>query len=341
MDGLMDLFNNKLFLQYLSGAGADIAVGNPIGQNVNAITQQNIQSQNFMKLLQQMLGPDDFKGSFDKSGMTLKIPSTNSWLKSLLGSGDQKQSANASMSMGDLNTPVPSTGSTPNLQGNDLANPFVSSQPLTIRAADLAGLTPENIMAVLGAKQTQRQQDIKNYLDYQKMNREEKTTAVQNYEYAQTPAGGGFKGTFMEFQDAAKTAHQKDYEAAVASGYSGGFNTWLHDLTRSGATTINIAGAVEKEKALSEIKGQTYFNDPGWVDDIGKHIGSEDVQNELFQSKDPAKYKATETVKYIEGKIKAGGGDITGVEWDKDGKTMVWTVKWPSGDTKKIKYTVR
>ena len=72
MSGLGSLLENKLFLQYLAGAGADISAGNPIGQNVNAITQQNIQSQNFAKMLAKMMGKGiDFK-SDEKGLVTIK-----------------------------------------------------------------------------------------------------------------------------------------------------------------------------------------------------------------------------------------------------------------------------
>lgn len=78
-NGLTNLLQNKLFLQYLAGAGADISAGNPLMTNVNAITQQNIQSQNFMKLLQNMLGgeiPEGGKMTMDSKGMKMDIPSS-------------------------------------------------------------------------------------------------------------------------------------------------------------------------------------------------------------------------------------------------------------------------
>lgn len=71
------LSQNKLLLQYLAGAGADISAGNPIGGNVNAVTQQNIQAQNFAKLLQRMLGgnvPEGGKITMDTKGMKMDIP---------------------------------------------------------------------------------------------------------------------------------------------------------------------------------------------------------------------------------------------------------------------------
>ena len=54
-NGMSDLLQNKLFLQYLAGAGQDIGSGNAIGTNVNAVTNQAITAQNFSKLLAQLM----------------------------------------------------------------------------------------------------------------------------------------------------------------------------------------------------------------------------------------------------------------------------------------------
>jgi len=63
----------RLISQYLAGAGADIGAGGAIGSNVNQITQQNIQSQSFMKLLQKMLGSDG-KVTMDNKGAKFDLP---------------------------------------------------------------------------------------------------------------------------------------------------------------------------------------------------------------------------------------------------------------------------
>ena len=75
MDGLSNLMQNKLFLQYLTGASADIGSGNPIGQNVNAITQQAITAQNFSKLLSEVLGKGG-KAVIDKDNTKLDMPTS-------------------------------------------------------------------------------------------------------------------------------------------------------------------------------------------------------------------------------------------------------------------------
>jgi hypothetical protein len=105
MEGLTDLLQNKLFLQYLAGAGQDIGSGNPIGTNVNAITQQNIQSQNYMKLLQQMLGGGIPGGKLtaDDKGLKFDIPKLTVD-QSLNPSTDMTAGLN-DLSLGSIKTP--------------------------------------------------------------------------------------------------------------------------------------------------------------------------------------------------------------------------------------------
>lgn len=76
MVDLSNLLSDKLFLQYLAGAGADIASGKPLGANVNAITEQNIKAQNFSKMLGQMLGGGG-KVTLDKDNINIKAPATS------------------------------------------------------------------------------------------------------------------------------------------------------------------------------------------------------------------------------------------------------------------------
>jgi hypothetical protein len=82
---LSNLFSNKLFLQYLSAAGADITAGKgPV--NVNALTQQTIQSQNYKKLLQHLLGSGG-KLTADEKGVKMDIPKES--FKSFLSGGEK------------------------------------------------------------------------------------------------------------------------------------------------------------------------------------------------------------------------------------------------------------
>ena len=407
--GMSSLFQNKLFLQYLAGAGADLAAygGNTDKglqpNNVNAITNQSIQSQNMMKLLKTLLGPDGTKATFSNTGMNLTVPKESSMFSNILGSGDEAFKTDQSLAPSSTPTPPPTN---PNVGGgSSVANPFVISQPeMNISASDLAGLTSQDIATVMGMKQNQDQLKQQSYRDtvdaiykqsqmqgsataapienaykdaltkkaladiendkaiyqvpgsdvklnakdwiaYQKMSKESNPNEIKLYEYAQKQ---GFKGSLVDFKNADMTTHQKDHAAAVASGYKGDIYTWMLEMAKAGA--INLGGKIEEKKALSELEGQLYFNNPKWTEDINKHISNfvtkdlweaRDANGKLIEEKDRPLVIAKERVKYIEGKIAAGSGAIQSVTMDKDGKTMVWTVKWPSGDVKTIKQAVR
>lgn len=263
---LGNLFQNKLFLQYLSGAGAAMQQGEPIGPTLNKTTQQNIGSQNYMNLLKKMLGgeiPTGGKMTMDEKGLKLEAPK-----EALGGMG------------GGMVKP-----------GGDV-NP--SASPLDVSSADLAGLTPEMISQALQFKFAQDEMsrkslsdvvdmrykgalikeaeartkaatpsitipgtDIKvnskEYLEwYKAATKDERTAAIKNFEYARTK---GFKGSFEQFQDNAKTGHQKDFEAAKADGYEGSFNEWMLDMAKAGA--INLGEVVERKKATEDIEAQS------------------------------------------------------------------------------------
>jgi len=176
----------------------------------------------------------------------------------------------------------------------------------------------------------------KDYLAYQKLLKEDKSAAVKNYEYAKEQ---GFKGSFVEFEDRAKTTHKKDYDEAVAGGYKGSFHNWMLEMAKAGA--INLGEKLTEKKEMGELGGQLYFDNPKWTTDLSGHLDSKSIRTQVSMSDDPNLTRSVETVKFVEGKIAAGGGSIQSVVMDKDGKTMVWTVRWPSGDVKTIRQAVR
>lgn len=117
--------------------------------------------------------------------------------------------------------------------------------------------------------------------------------------------------------------------------------TAAQELAKSGATRITLGEKVEQKKAFGALEGQLYFKDPKWIDDLSKHMSSKGVRSATLFADDPDLAKAEEKVRFIESKISAGGGTIQEVKLAEDGKTMIWTVKWPSGDVETIRYAVR
>lgn len=356
------LLNNKLFLQYLSAAGQDILAGEPIGKNVNAVTQQNIQSQNFMKILSKMLGSGG-KATIDKDGLSFKAPTET--IKGVFGSegmlGEHKAVPEPGVEIPKTNqnqSNLSAFNLTPSQLGN--VNPFVGSQS-GITASDLAGLTTadiSNIMQLgLGAEQL-KQKKVNDIIDamyktakISKINKEmegkdERTVAQKNYEYARAQ---GYKGSFESWEKDARTTHMKDYEEAVKSGYKGSFQTWLEKMATLGGVKISLSEKLTEMKEKEGLKGQLYFKNPDWIDDLGKYINGKEVRQKVLgapgkgdeYNRNVAKIKTEETVGYIEGKVTAGGGEIVSRDYDKSTRTVTWTVKWPSGDTEKVKYVFK
>lgn len=137
----------------------------------------------------------------------------------------------------------------------------------------------------------------------------------------------------------ASTKELKLYDEVIASAVISGnkvpsFDEWLPKYRRSGAVSISFG-------AREDIKAKKYFTSPkGLVADVDKYISSDEVQNQLIRhSDDPGKLdreKISMKEQYIRGKITGSGGDITGAKLE--GRTFVFTVKWPDGTITEVRY---
>ena len=364
MSGLGDLFQNKLFLQYLAAAGQDISSGEGIGTNVNKVTQQNISSQNYMKMLQQMLGPDDTKGTVSKDGIKMDIPAS-------VLAGDKGNTMESDQFKVDQNLYQPTTVQPQG--GSNFANPFGGSQQ-GISASDLAGLTPQDISQAMQFKMSQDEfenkkvnevieQQYKQFL----MNKVEPldkkfpitVPGIGNVSLRQWNAltkdqqeyaGYVYKAKMMGDEDIMNEKEFKLLEPTEREIFlrsvmaDPALKDAAVDLAKAGATKISLGEKLTETKAKSGLKGQLYFDDPKWTGDMNKYLDSDTVQNELFtlESADRDKKTAEFKIKFIEDKITAGGGTVTKApKFADDGKTVIWTVRWPSGDTRTIKYAIR
>ncbi len=393
--GISSLLQNKMFLQYLMGAGADVAQGTG-GKNINAAVQGNIQAQNMMKLLKTLLGPDGTKGTISSTGLNLTIPKESELFSTILG-GETGATGTSPTNLTSVSQGANAGGMYGSGGGPNIANPFVTSQPnMDISASDLAGLTTQDISAVIGAKHNQeqlKQQSFRDMIDaiykgeqitqsraasavdipykkaltkqaeaatlentpsvditvgdrtmkvtpkdaiaWEKMKKETTPAEIKLFEYARDKQG--FKGSIIDFKNAEWTGHKKDYKDAVADGYGKSFHEWMLEMAKAGA--INLGEKVEAHKALSELKGLDYFNDPRWTGDIDKHLGSKDVRRRLMSADKPELESSKETIKFVEGKIAAGGGKVVR-DPTIEGDTMTWIVKFPAG-IKEINVRIR
>jgi len=351
---------NMLLLQYLSGAGQDIGSGNAIGTNVNAITQQNIQSRNFMKLLQKMLSgqgvPEGGKMTMDSKGTKIEVPSSAG--NPLAGSVGLTQGSQDPMAQGK-----PLSGASPQASQAPLYNPNMSNflnpsaSPLGISGADLAGLTPDNISQALQFKFGQEAFQQKKLTDAADLiyksaltqraltpapAKDDRTTAVKNYEFYanQQKSLGKTPKSFEAWDKDTRTGHEKDYDRYRAEGGELDFHSWLRDITAlSGG--IDLDEYRKRKEITADVDAEKYFTDPkGLAQDVDKYVNSEEVQNKLFQLSDDPTKRNRQTIlekdKFITSKITSAGGKITGTEMD--GRVRVYKVKWPNGKTGEVRY---
>jgi len=357
-----NLLQNKLFLQYLSGAGGAMSSGQPVGPALDQITQQNIGAQSkdklnkkYLEMLKQILeGGGDVKLGKDKT--TINAPSVMfGGLGSELANPDY---TNPGAGVKDIATSLRGEAAPQYGQVNTNRTSFVnpSASPLDdISGADLAGLTAADVsQALSGAVNVQELQekrltDIANMNYIGQLSKESAarvrkmetpdvpkvTAAIENYEYAKRD---GFKGTFSEWEKDAKTTHQKEFDQAKAEGYKGNFQEWLRDITALGGG-LSLGEKVAEHEAFADVKSKKYFTDPkGIAADVDKYVNTEEVQNKLMPLA-PAK-RDRETVRekenFIVSKIVSAGGKIVGSKIE--GRTFVWTVKWPDGKTTEVRY---
>lgn len=373
--GLEGLLQNKLFLQYLSGAGSALQQGQPIGPALDKITNQSISAQNYAKLLSKLLGSDESKGTFSNKGLNLTIPASE--LKSGAFLGDNPLGILSTQTPTPTPTPAqpPSTFINPNQMG--VVNPFAGSPLRNISASDLAGLTTQDLSTILsGALSVEqlKQKKVSDVIDSMykqaQIAKIEKGDPLDEDYPVMVPGMGRVSNRqwsslpedekrYALFVNKAKQLGDQDimskeeFEVWTASMKPSERTKFLNDLIKdpklmraekslrqAGATNISLDTKLTEKKAMSELGGQLYFNDPKWTSDLDKHMEKADFANVPGKGAEYVanvnKAKMREKINFIESKIIGGGGSIVGVK--KKGKMGIWTVKWPSGDIKEIRY---
>lgn len=365
---MANILTNPLLAQYLSGLGADLMKygGNTSEglqlSNVNAITKENSKARASAKLMKHFLDPSNNSNlKIDKKGITFSLASPNESATSA-ETATQTEGSKLEQPAQTETAKVPNPFS---LSPSDVAG---ASSPELIEMAKLKmtqdKLNQETVSSItdsLYKKALIKQAEAaaientpsvqiqygdktmlvtpKDAIAWEKIKKETTPNEVKLYEYAQKQ---GFKGSIVDFKDSGMTDHMKEFKKVKDEGYKGDFNTWLIAQKKAGATNISLETKLAEKKAMSELSGQLYFNDPKWTEDIHKQVAEFDKGLAWnLPEKDRPLARSKTIVKAIEDKIVGGGGTIQGVAMDKDNKTMIWTVKWPSGDTKTIKQAVR
>lgn len=260
-DFITKLLENKLFLQYLSGAGSAIQEGKPVASALNNITQQNISAQNYAtvlkKLLGKALGPDESTAKLSSKGLSFDLP--NSTLPESikggaflgpnpLGSAGATAPTNVDDSgitgsstlakvMKNYETPSTNTG---------LVSPFAGSTLGEINASDLAGLTPKDISDAFGnslAVERMKQLSATNAAEiaYKKTHGKLLESIIGEHTPMFEIPGTDVKLTrdeYIQWMKASRTpgertAEIKNFEYAKANGYTGNFGDWINSKENS------------------------------------------------------------------------------------------------------------
>jgi len=287
-NALSDLFQNKLFLQYLSGAGAAIGSGKNIAEGLNPITQQNISSQNYMKLLKKMLEgniPDGGKMTMDKDGLSMKIPSS---ALNLEGGGVASENREyLSRAKGTFINP--------------------SSSPLDVSSADLAGLTTRDISqalsGALGIKEieqkkvsSEREFEWRALVDIWKATEDRRKAALEERrvkvaESAEERLLSGVpKKVSVTLPDKrvvdvnpkdALTYYAKKYDLPLSydtyriAQKDPKYKAHLIEMAQAGATQINLGDVAEKEIAKGAGKGVADVTSPDFVQTVREGLGKD------------------------------------------------------------------
>lgn len=118
------------------------------------------------------------------------------------------------------------------------------------------------------------------------------------------------------------------------------FGEWLTKYQESGATRITMGEKVETRRAFADVDAETYFTDPkgmikdvqAWINDTTQRVQWAIEDTEQGQQRKKAEMSA----QFIRGKINSAGGKVRDIKVD--GRTMIWTVEWPDGNVREVKY---
>jgi len=367
--------NTNLLKQFMLSGGAAMS-GMPWLQAIAPIGINTLQAQNqygatmgsgggssgqgfdMQAMMKYILGggmPGSTMKSSDK-GVQFTIPQTQ------FSKGNQNDlqpfAQGASLGVPTPNVPTPSANMNlppfglPDLM-KMLQNPSVSQQGNQM--PNLAGLTPQDVNNIITGKlnieqmnQAKAMQSIdmiyKGALTREAIARanemnvpkDTRTAAIQNYEYA---LESGYRGTFDEFvnQKGNEATSIEEWKQAKADGYEGTYYDWKKEMTALGGG-LSLDEKVQQKIGLGQAEGQVFFDSGAWIKDIQDYSGSKQARvDEVMSGKPKSQLVYERIVESIAGR---GGELVDAPEWSKDGKFLIFKVKWSSGDIREYKHAV-
>jgi hypothetical protein len=168
------------------------------------------------------------------------------------------------------------------------------------------------------------------------MNEDQRTELQKNYEYAKEQ---GYKGSLAEFKvlsDDPSSIREYNYaKTPEGGGFKGSYMDFITKKAAAGAVRISLGEKVEEKEAFDKLGARSFFRGD-WTKEIDKIDTSDEGVFNLSQSYIKEGMSPTDATKRavlgsrlnaVRSKIEAAGGEIVGRKIDKG--TYVYTVKWP------------
>ena len=181
----------------------------------------------------------------------------------------------------------------------------------------------------------------KDAIAWARLSKETQATKAKEYEFAKSPEGGSYKGSFIDFMNAEDTVGIKDFREAKKTGY-GGTSYYDYKIKMAEAGAPKLGPAIEKQKALDQLKREAEVQDPGFISkvqsEINKRVGKIELSDPTGTADVMKRYKVSREVAVkaindkrlfdeIELRIKQAYGDgvtyVKGEGFKKDGKLIV------------------
>jgi hypothetical protein len=247
--------NQDALIQMMSAMGAGLNQ-QPWTQNINQLLQGAYGAKKqagLIDMMKQIIGGEmpGAKASIGEDGVKLNLPANADIVSEAFGTA--KAGAQASNIPTATGTGTGQAGTQAMGAGNvNLLNPSSSQPGMNLTAADLVGLTPQDVNAALsGALNVEqlRQKKVTDVMDMiykgaltkeavarsERMNLPEdtRTAAIKNYEYYLE--GGGTK-SFDEFSaPGGEPTSVEEWKQAQAGGYGGTYYEWKKEMATLGS----------------------------------------------------------------------------------------------------------
>lgn len=284
----------------LASFGRGISPEGSFGDKVGKTAQDQVRSNQFAKLLQKAMGPDDSTMTINNKGFTFK-----SAIDAMMGDDDES-------GLGNL--------------ANFPSGP--QDKGLNFNASDLVGLLPEDIETIARYQKASEQEpfdqmkdmiNIKYQLgliDQMQFNQEAKfielftkddrSELMKNFEALNESriSSGMNPLSFSDYFMATKNDALLQYQKYKDEGGDLSFTDWYRDMKKAGASVIDMGDVFGKAKAGAEGRDEAYIKSPNYIADVEKRARDK-IKFEMDNSLDWMNTEPGEEPVPIEDRVKA------------------------------------